>query len=77
MIVREKGEITVENTRLSAKAPVFIGLLLIGLGLVLFVLNFSVLPVIGAVLGVPAVGAGIYVTVKGSRNRPESPARSK
>lgn len=61
-----------ENAKLSAKSPVFIGLLLLGLGLVLFVLNFSVLPVIGVVLGVPAIGAGIYLMVKGSKKKPES-----
>lgn len=66
-----------ENAKLSAKSPVFIGLLLVGLGLVLFVLNFSVLPVIGVVLGVPAIGAGIYIMVKGSKKKPESPAPSK
>lgn len=66
-----------ENAKLSAKSPVFIGLLLVGLGLVLFVLNFSVLPVIGVVLGVPAIGAGIYFMVKGSKKKPESQALSK
>jgi hypothetical protein len=48
-----------ENSKLSAKSSVFIGLLPAGLGVVLFVLNFSVLPVICVVLGVPAIGAGI------------------
>ncbi|MFO7785455.1 MAG: hypothetical protein ACQET7_10700 [Thermodesulfobacteriota bacterium] len=66
-----------ENAKLSAKTPVFIGLLMIGVGLVLFVLNFSVLPVIGAVLGVPAMGAGIYIMIKGSKKKPESSAPSK
>ncbi len=66
-----------ENAKLSAKSPVFIGLLLVGLGLVLFVLNFSVLPVIGVVLGVPAIGAGIYLMVKSSKKKPESQAPSK
>lgn len=59
-----------EDAKLSAKSPVFIGILLIVLGLVLFLLNFSVLPLVGAILGIPAVGVGIYVLVKGSKGKP-------
>lgn len=66
-----KGEITVQNAKLSTKAPVLIGLVLLGVGLVLFVLNFSVLPVVGAFLGIPAMGAGIYIIIKGSKSKPE------
>ncbi len=61
-----------ENTKLSSKSPVFIGALLIVLGLVLFLLNFSVIPIVGVVLGVPAIGVGIYFLVKGSRGKPKA-----
>ena len=58
-----------KDAKLSARSPVLIGLLLIILGLVLLLLNFSVVPVVGAILGIPAVGAGIYFLVKGSREK--------
>lgn len=65
------------NTKLSSKSPVFIGLLLIVLGLVLFLLNFSVLPIVGVVLGIPAVGVGIYFLVKGSQGKPKGPSSAR
>ncbi len=58
-----------KEAKLSARSPVLIGLLLIILGLVLFLLNFSVIPVVGVILGIPAIGAGIYFLVKGSREK--------
>jgi uncharacterized membrane protein HdeD (DUF308 family) len=69
-ILSRERRVQMKNTKLSAKSPVFIGLLLIILGLVLFLLNFSVVPVIGVILGIPAVGVGIYFLVKGSRGEP-------
>ncbi len=66
-----------KKSKLSAKSPVFIGLLVIVLGLVLLLLNFSVLPVIGAMLGIPAIGVGIYIMIKGIKEKPEGSAPSK
>jgi|GEM_PF-6005531 uncharacterized membrane protein HdeD (DUF308 family) len=66
-----------KGSKLSAKSPVLIGLLLIILGLVLFLLNFSVAPVVGVILGIPAIGVGIYFLVKGSREKTESPGSSR
>mgnify|MGYP006302192363 FL=1 len=65
-----------KEAKLSARSPVLIGLLLIILGLVLFLLNFSVIPVVGVILGIPAVGAGIYFLVKGSRGKAGGPGPS-
>jgi uncharacterized membrane protein HdeD (DUF308 family) len=56
-----------EPSKLSAKSPVFIGLFLIVLGILLLLLNFSVLPLIGAILGIPAIGAGIYFVYRGRK----------
>ena len=56
-----------QPTRLSVKSPIFIGCLLIGLAIVFFLLNFSVLPLVGAILAIPALIVGIYLVVKGSR----------
>ncbi|MCF8062009.1 MAG: hypothetical protein K9M82_05785 [Deltaproteobacteria bacterium] len=66
-----------KNKKLSARSPVLIGLLLIILGLVLFLLNFSIAPVVGVILGIPAIGVGIYFLFKGSREKAEGSGPSR
>lgn len=56
-----------QPSRLSVKSPIFIGCLLIGLAIVFFLLNFSVLPLVGAILAIPALIVGIYFVVKGAQ----------
>jgi uncharacterized membrane protein HdeD (DUF308 family) len=58
------------TTRRSTRSPVLIGVLLIIMGLLFLALNFSFLPLVGIILAIPAIGAGIYLLIKGSRGEP-------
>ena len=44
-----------------------LGLFLVGAGIVCFLLNFSVLPLIGVIIGIPCIAVGVFFLVKHKR----------